>query len=110
MVSLAEEWQEALEARGEYVVKANVGFFAVFPSTWQQRTEAATRDGRDGPNLVIFRNRSNNRRDHHVIPYSIVQPFLVAETLTVSRKDGSKRWNLTVKDEQIIKLSVPAAI
>ncbi len=49
--SIAIQAKGALEARGEYVVVANAstGFFAVFPTTWQERLEQARNDGREGP-------------------------------------------------------------
>jgi hypothetical protein len=62
MGSLADKWRKALEARGEYVVMANASnsWFAVFPTTWRDRMEKARRNGREGPNLVVYRTKSDN--------------------------------------------------
>src|SRR5436305_8608719 len=69
--SIAEGLKQDLEARGEYVVRANAstGWFAVFLNTWRRRTEGARLDGREGPNLVVYRTRSDDMRNHYVIPY-----------------------------------------
>ena len=77
------------------------GWFAVFSSTWQRRSEAARGDGRDGPNLIVFRTRSADPRDHYVIPYAVIRDFLTDETLTHSAVNGSDRWNLTLRDSQL---------
>jgi hypothetical protein len=92
-----------LEARGEYVVRANAstGWFAVFPTTWLDRAEKARRDGRDGPNLVVYRTKSRNARDHYVVPYAVARELLVEDTLTTSTVDGTRRWNLTLKDGRL---------
>jgi hypothetical protein len=91
-----------LEARGEYVVLANIdsGWFAMYPSTWSTRIADANRYGREGPNLVVYRTKSDDPRDHYVIPFSVVRSLLVDETITHS-KNGSKRWNLGIKDGRL---------
>ncbi|CAN5796094.1 hypothetical protein BH23GEM3_BH23GEM3_01870 [soil metagenome] len=100
MPSIVAQFRADLEARGEYVVRANIisGWFAVFPKTWRERAEAAARAGRDAPNLIIYRTRSGELRDHHVIPYSVLRELLVEDTVTHSEANGSERWNLTLKD------------
>jgi hypothetical protein len=92
-----------LEALGEYVVMANVesGWFAMFPGTWKTRVETARMNGRQGANLVFYRTKFGNPRDHYVIPYSVVRELLSENTLAVSSVDGSQRWNLTLKNEQL---------
>jgi hypothetical protein len=101
MQNLVEGLQTELEQRGEYVVLANIGWFAVFPNTWRARLESARRNGREGPNLIVHRNRSQNPRDHHVIPYAIARALLVESTLTHSEVNGSTRWNLVLKDHRL---------
>ena len=99
MGSVVAELQARLEERGEYVVLANRSWFAVFESTWQDRLEAAKRQGRDGPNLIVHRTESHDPRDHHVIPYAVIQGLLAEETVTRSQVNGSVRWNLTLEDD-----------
>lgn len=96
-MSIAETLQVTLEARGEYVVRANTNWFAMFPSTWQHRVDAARRDGREGPNLVVYRTNPSDPRDHHAIPYSTIRQLLLDETLAAS-KAGGRRWNLVLKE------------
>src|SRR5256885_1158204 len=64
MKSIADGLRQNLEVRGEYVVMANApsGFFAMFPTTWSDRVEGARRDGREGPNLVVYRTISDDTR------------------------------------------------
>jgi len=103
MASDAERLRKQLEARGEYVVRANAstGWFAVFPKTLLARTEVARRQGRQGPqgpNLIVYTTNSKEPRAHHVIPQSMLRELLVESTLTTSTVDGTKRWNLTLRD------------
>lgn len=96
-MSIVEAQQESLEARGEYVVKANTTWFAMFPSTWRRRLDTAQRSGREGPNLIVYRNNPLDPRDHYVIPYSTTRLLLLDETLADSSA-GGKRWNLVIED------------
>jgi HNH endonuclease len=93
--------QRRLEEGGEYVVRANRNWFAVFAGTWQERLLAARRQGREGPNLVVHRTESGDPRDHHVLPYALVKDLLVDETVTRSAVNGSVRWNLVLKDDTL---------
>jgi hypothetical protein len=81
------------------VVRANIssGWFAVFPRTWQIRADAAKRNGREGPTLIVYRTNSGDPRDHYAIPYDVVRGLLVDDTITHSEVNGSRRWNLTLK-------------
>jgi hypothetical protein len=103
MPSLVAQSKTELEARGEYVVLANIasGWFGMYPSTWKTRTEAARADGREGPNLVVYRTNIDQPRDHHVIPYAVVASLVVEETLAPTGKTGSRRWNLALKDHEL---------
>lgn len=101
MGSLVDAMKDQLEEHGEYVVLANKSWFAVFASTWQDRLEIAKRQGREGPNLIVHRSKSNDPRDHHVVPYSIVRDLLLDETLTRSEVNQSVRWNLTLKGDEL---------
>jgi len=99
MTSIAAKLKANLEARGECVIMANAttGWFAVFPTAWRDRTERARHEGREGPNLVVYRTTSDDPQDHYVIPYSVTRELLVEDTLTTSTVNGSRRWNLTLK-------------
>ncbi len=103
MTSIVDRLKEDLEACGECVILANVssGFFAAFPSTWRKRTQTAKSQGREGPNLIVYRTESEDPRDHHVIPYAIARQVLLEETLSTSSVDASRRWNLTLKDNRL---------
>ena len=101
MGSFVEAMKDQLEESGEYVVRSNTRWFAVFAKTWQERLEIARRQGRKGPNLIVYRNKSNDPRDHHVIPYLLVRNLLVDETLTRSKVNQSVRWNLTLNDDEL---------
>lgn len=103
MTSIADELRNDLEARGEYVVRANAstGWFAVFLTTWHDRTQRANSEGREGPNLVVYRTKSDDIRDHYAIPHSVIRDLLVEDTMTISEVNGSQRWNLTLKNGKI---------
>jgi 5-methylcytosine-specific restriction endonuclease McrA len=102
MASLADDFKPTLEARGEYVVMANAttGWFAINPNTWRTRLEQAARDGRQGPNLIVYRTRSGNPRDHHAVPYALVRNLLTDGTLK-QQVNGTQRWNLTLRDGKL---------
>lgn len=100
-MSLANHAQVALEARGEYVVMANTSWFAMFPKTLEDRIRTSRAEGREGPNLVVYRTKSGLVRDHYAIPYSIIRDLLVEETITVSDINGSRRWNLTLRNGRL---------
>jgi hypothetical protein len=101
MGSTAHRLKDHLEERGEYVVKANTRWFAVFLATWRDRSERARRDGREGPNLVVYKTRSDDPRDHYVIPHSVIRELLVNDTMTTSEVNGSQRWNLTLENGKL---------
>lgn len=103
MASIVAQLKQNLETRGECVKTANAstGWFAVYPSIWLKRTEKARSNGRKGPNLIVCRTSSEDPRDHYVIPYSVVRKLLVADTLTTSIIDGTRRWNLTLKNGKL---------
>jgi hypothetical protein len=103
MNSVADQFKSDLETRGEYVVKANAvsGWFAIFPQTWRVRTDRAISEGRDGPNLVVYRTKTADARDHFVIPHSVIRDLLSDATLTHSKVQGTHRWNMTLKNGQL---------
>jgi len=103
MTSIADGLRQDLEARCEYVVKANAstGWFAVFLATWRHQIEGARRDGREGPNLVVYRTKSDDIRDHYVVLHSVIRDLLVEGTMTSSEVNGSQRWNLTLKNGKL---------
>jgi hypothetical protein len=83
MASVVNDLKSELEERGEYVVLANAstGWFAINANTWRIRSEQATRDGRDGPNLIFYRTTSGDPRDHYAVPYPVVRDLLTKDTL-----------------------------
>jgi hypothetical protein len=101
--SVVEQLKKDLELSGEYVVRANIssGWFAVFPRTWKVRADAAKRNGREGPTLIVYRTNSGNPRDHYAIPYADIRDLLVDSTITHSEVNGSRRWNLTLKSGRL---------
>jgi hypothetical protein len=103
MNSVVGNLRKDLEELGEYVVRANSssGWFAVFPKTWQTRLEAAKENGREGSNLIVYRTKSEDPRDHYAIPHSIVNDVLTVETITNSKINGIQRWNLTLKNGKL---------
>jgi hypothetical protein len=102
MPSVVARAKRDLEEQGDYVVMANIssGWFALFPNTWAARVGTAQRLGRQGPDLIVYRTKSANARDHHVIPFHVIKLLLVEETIA-KQKNGSKRWNLTLRDHRL---------
>ena len=102
MPSLAQHMKSQLEDQGEYVVLANLesGWFAINPNTWKKRLEHAKAMGRPGPNLVVYRTRSDEERDHHLVSFDVIAPMLSDESLKL-QKNGTYRWNLTLVDDRL---------
>lgn len=100
MPSLVSSVKENLEERGEYVVLANLesGWFAINPNTWKKRVEHCNSLGRPGPNLIVYRTRSDEERDHHVVPFEVIAPMLLPGSLKL-QKNGTYRWNLTLAND-----------
>lgn len=109
--SVVDDLKGQLKERGEYVVRANAstGWFAINPNTWRIRSEQATRDGRDGPNLIIYRTTSGAPRDHYVVPYPVVRELLTKDTLK-QQANGSHRWNLTLVNGKLHVSHRPGAV
>lgn len=99
-MSAVGQSRKQLEAQGEYVVLANAesGWFAVFPKRIDSCSEAATASGRKDFNLIVYRTRSQNDRDHYVIPFSRVSGAFTQSTLSKSAVDGVRRWNCTLRN------------
>ena len=102
-MSIAQKNRRQLEALGEYVTRANVDWFAVFPEKLAELDDTAAANGRTS-NLVVYRTRAGDERDHHVIPLSELARLFVHDTLTHSEVNGTVRWNVTLKDH-VIKVS-----
>lgn len=102
MPSLAQRMKSQLEGQGEYVVLANLesGWFAINPNTWERRFARAKSLGRIGPNLVVYRTRSGEERDHHLVPFEVIASMLSPESLKL-QKNGTYRWNLTLADDRL---------
>ena len=73
----------------------------MFLTTWHRRTEEAGHDGREGPNLAVYRSQSDDRRDDYVVPYAVIRDLLVEGTMTNSEVNGTQRWNLTLKNGRL---------
>ncbi len=99
-MSVAHNNRRQLEALGEYVTRANVDWFAVFPEKLAELDEIAAANGRSS-NLVVYRTRSSDDRDHHVVPLSELALLLTHDTLTHSEVNGTVRWNVTLKDHVV---------
>lgn len=102
MPSLVSGVKEKLEELGECVVLANLetGWFAINPNTWEKRVERCKGLGRTGPNLIVYRTRSGEERDHHVVPYGVIAPMLSTDSLKL-QKNGTYRWNLTLANDRL---------
>ena len=99
-MSVVEQNRKQLEAVGDYVTRANIGWFAVFPDKLQRLKKLAATNHRDS-NLVVYRTRSSNPRDHHAIPVSVLSEFFTEEALTHSDANQSIRWNVKLKDQTL---------
>ncbi len=99
-MSIVEQTRSALEENGEYVIRANLetGWFAVFPKKLEKCRATAKANGRNDFNLVVYRTKTNNERDHYVIPISQVADLFIEKSLTHSEANGSIRWNSTLKE------------
>ena len=102
-MSVAEENRKQLEALGDYVTRANVNWFAVFPDKLSALEQVAAQNKRES-NLIVYRTRSDNNRDHHAVPFSELSELLTEECLTHSEANGTVRWNVTINDH-ILRVS-----
>lgn len=102
-MSVAHNNRHQLEAHGEYVTRANVDWFAVFPEKLTELENVAAANSR-ASNLVVYRTRSGDERDHHVIPLSELAGLFTDSTLTHSEVNGTVRWNVTLKNH-VVKVS-----
>ena len=101
MSSLALKMKAQLEANGELVDLANVetGWFAFNPNTWSKRIERCKELGRVSPNLVVYRTRADEERDHHVIPYECL--YAHSRVIEAAEND-TYRWNLTLASDRLL--------
>ena len=99
--SLAEQHRKRLEAMGEYVIRANEGWFAVFPPKLARVRDVAGSLNRPAINFVVYRTKYDEPRDHYVIQESVMAPLLADATLTHSDVNGSDRWNLVLDDGEL---------
>ena len=102
-MSVVQSNRKQLESLGDYVTRANVDWFAIFPDKLAEFEEIASRNGRES-HLIVYRTRSNDDRDHHVIPFSALSNLLTDQSLTHSNVNGTIRWNVTLKDH-IVRVS-----
>lgn len=101
MKSIVANSRKDLEALGDYVVLANIstGWFAVSLGTWSKRSQTAVSHGRSGPNIVFYRTKSENPRDHYVIPYYVTRKLLTDDTISQIKATGTPRWNLWLEGD-----------
>ncbi len=100
-MSLAESNRKELESSGEYVIRANKSWFAVFPDKLKKKLSLAAELKRKSINFVVYRTVSENERDHYVIPYEYVQNLYRDDFLTHSEVNGTIRWNCTIKEGKL---------
>jgi predicted restriction endonuclease len=96
-MSVVETNRKQLETLGDYVTRANIDWFAVFPDKLAEFEQIAARNQRES-HLIIYRTRAGDERDHHVIPISSLSDLLTVDSLTHSHVNGTTRWNVTLKD------------
>jgi predicted restriction endonuclease len=96
-LSIVQKNRKQLEALGDYVTRANIDWFAIFPEKLNDLEQIAAENGRE-LHLVVYRTRTENARDHHSIPLSKVSDLFDSDFLTHSEVNGSIRWNVTLKD------------
>ena len=101
-VSIAAGLLREIEATGDLPKMANAesGWFAVVPGKWQALVSRAEREGRDGPNLIVYRTTTREPRDHHVIPFAVTSKLLTDATAPI-RADGTRRWEMTLKADEL---------
>jgi 5-methylcytosine-specific restriction endonuclease McrA len=102
-MSVVESNRKQLEAIGDYVTRANVNWFAVFPDKLAEFEQVAAANSRES-HLIVYRTRSDDARDHHVIPISILSELFTDESLTHSDVNQTIRWNATLNDH-ILRVS-----
>jgi predicted HNH restriction endonuclease len=102
-MSIVEGIRKTLESKGEYVVRANAnsGWFAVSPKKVESCRSVAGTHGRNDFNLLVYKTKTNDERNHYVIPFSSVADNFVKESLTHSDANGSIRWNCTLADGKL---------
>jgi predicted HNH restriction endonuclease len=102
-MSIVEGIRKTLENKGECVVRANAnsGWFAVSPQKIESCRSVAKANGRNDFNLLVYKTKTNDERNHYVIPFSSVADNFVKESLTHSDANGSIRWNCTLKDGKL---------
>ena len=66
-----------------------------FPKTLKLREGVGKACGRADVNLIVYRTKSGELRDHHVIPMALVKQLLSDATLSDSIT-GEKRWNMVL--------------
>lgn len=69
--------------------------FYITPAKWAKLVELAKKNGRDGPDLVVYRTKTTDPHDHYVLPFALMNTFLT-EATAPPRKDGTRRWELTL--------------
>jgi len=96
-MSVAHRSREELQRKGEYVVRANVDWFALFPQTLEKRKQAG---GDRAINLVLYRTKSGDPRDHYVIPIENLSHILTDDALADTHT-GGQRWNIAIVGDTI---------
>ncbi|MCA9317619.1 MAG: HNH endonuclease [Planctomycetes bacterium] len=100
--STVERFLHEIEANGDLpkMANANSGWFAVAPRKWKDLALRAAQEGRTGPDLIVYRTKTDDPRDHYVIPYSVTRELLTEETAP-PRAGKPPRWELTLRSGQL---------
>jgi hypothetical protein len=102
-MSIAHNNRKQLEALGDYVTRAKINWFAVFPKKLEKFAHIASSQSRES-NLVVYRRHLGDERDHHAIPMSVASELFTLENLAHSEVNGISRWNVTLVDH-ILKVT-----
>ncbi len=97
-MSIAEKYRKELEKIGDYPIRSNSNWFAVFPDKLKRLQELAISHSRKEINLVLYRTNEIDARDHYSIPFSHITHLFQDGYLTHSDVNGSVRWNCTIKE------------
>lgn len=100
-MSIVEANRRQLQAVGEYVTRAKIDWFALFPEKLASIRKIASELGRE-PNLIVYKKHRDLPRDHYVIPLADIGHLLTDDTLTLASDETKRtRWNVTLKSDKL---------